>query len=127
MGDLTKNFSRFEFACKCGCGFDTVDFLLVIVLQDVADHFGKRVLISGGNRCFQRNLDTPGAARDSEHVKGKAADIKVEDTAPKKVYDYLNKKYPNKFGIGLYSNRTHIDVREYRARWDSTKTRKGQK
>lgn len=25
MGDLTKNFNRFEFACKCGCGFDDIE------------------------------------------------------------------------------------------------------
>ena len=25
MGDLSENFSRSEFECKCGCGFATVD------------------------------------------------------------------------------------------------------
>ena len=29
MGDLTKNISRYEIACKCGCGFDTIDIEVV--------------------------------------------------------------------------------------------------
>ena len=32
MGDLTKNFSRSEFACKCGCGFDDIDLVLQSVI-----------------------------------------------------------------------------------------------
>ena len=119
MGDLTKNFSRSEFVCQCGCGFDTVDYMLVVVLQDIADYFKSSVYISGGNRCFQRNLNTQGAANNSEHIKAKASDIKVSGIEPIEVYNYLNKKYPNCFGVGLYSNRVHIDVRGTRARWKS--------
>ena len=39
MGDLTSNLSRHEFACECGCGFDTVDFELVTVIQKACNHF----------------------------------------------------------------------------------------
>lgn len=117
MGDLTKNFSRVEFTCECGCGFDTVDFSLIMVLQDVADYFETSVIISGGNRCFEKNCVTPGAAKDSLHMDGKAADIKIKGVSPSESYNYLNEKYHSKFGIGLYYNRVHIDVRATRARW----------
>ena len=33
MGDLTDNFSRSEFACKCGCGADAISLDLVERLQ----------------------------------------------------------------------------------------------
>lgn len=117
MGDLTKNFSRHEFACECGCGFDTVDYMLLIILQDLADHFGQPVAISGGNRCFTHNLATKGARRKSTHMEAKAADIKVEDTNPLLVYNYLTHKYPNSLGLGLYWNRVHVDSRDKAARW----------
>ena len=91
------------------------------MLQDIADRFNASVTISGGNRCFQRNMDTPGAAKGSYHVKAKASDIIVKGIRPIDVYNYLDSRYPNKFGIGLYFNRVHIDVRDSRARWDTTK------
>lgn len=118
MGDISKNFSRDEHACECGCGFDTVDVELNYVLQvHIRDYFNKEVTISGPNRCFERNIATPGASRDSLHVEGKAADIKVKDTSPQAVYTYLDRKFPNKYGIGLYPNRVHIDVRPIKTRW----------
>ena len=43
MGDLSENFSRHEFACKCGCGNDTVDAELIRVLQSVRARFGKPI------------------------------------------------------------------------------------
>lgn len=118
MNDLSKDFSRVEFACECGCGFDTVDAELLKVLQeDIRDYFKKEVTISGGNRCAARNAVTPGAARHSPHMEGKAADFKVKDTSPRAVYTYLDRKFPNKYGLGLYHNRVHFDVRPDRARW----------
>ncbi len=118
MGDISENFDRSEHACGCGCGFDTVDVELNEVLQnDVRDHFGAVVTISGPNRCFTRNLNTPGAAKDSLHTEGKAADIKVAGISPKEIFSYLDRRFPDKYGIGLYHNRVHVDVRPSKARW----------
>jgi hypothetical protein len=30
MGDVSKNLSRSEMACNCGCGFDACDIELVV-------------------------------------------------------------------------------------------------
>lgn len=117
MGDLSKNFSRSEFVCNCGCGFDTVDAELIMVLQDISDTFGAMIQVSGGNRCAFRNAGTEGAAKDSLHMDGKAADFRCRGIGPAIVYNFLNDKYPNKYGIGLYPDRVHIDVRKKRARW----------
>ncbi len=118
MGDLSKDFSRKEFKCKCGCTFDTVDAELLKVLQeDVRDYYNKKVTILSGCRCFMYNMHTLGAARGSQHVEGKASDFTVEGVAPLAVYTHLNKKYPGKYGIGLYHNRVHFDSREEEARW----------
>ncbi len=110
MGNLSKNFSRHEFACKCGCGFDTVDCELIIVVQDVRDHFGKRTNISCGCRCKMHNTMIEGSLF-SKHMWGQAADIIVIQTHPNEVYKYLDKKYHSKYGVGGYNHHTHVDVR----------------
>lgn len=118
-GDLSANFSRKEWACKCGCGFDTVDAELVKILQEYRDEAKAIVIITphGGCRCPIQNKASGGAI-GSQHMKGKAADIHVKGKTPKEVFDYFDKKYPVKYGVGLYKTFTHIDVRNgLAARW----------
>ncbi len=132
MGDLTRNLSRSEITCECGCGFDTIDFALVEALQDAVFYFekqyGKKVIlqITGGNRCEKHNSTIEGASENSQHIYGKAVDHKfwiVEEDgartqiAPDIVFAYYGGKYESKFGIGRYGNRTHLDSRTNRARW----------
>ncbi len=130
MGNLTKNLSRSEFACRCACGFDTVDIELAPIIQDSADHFAAvdlidvRIDVTGPNRCVDHNKSEGGAA-NSQHIHGRAVDYKLfnratgEQIDPDRVADYLDSKYPGRFGIGRYSNRTHFDTRSNGpARWD---------
>ena len=124
MGDLTTNISRSEFACKCNCGFDTVDIALAEALQDCVDHFGHcYILITGPNRCEKHN-NSVGGALNSQHIYGRAADFRIFDVktrtqvSPVEVYDYMDKAYKGKYGLGLYSNRVHFDTRSGPcARW----------
>ena len=129
MGDLTKNLSRREMACRCDCGFDTVDIGLAEILQNAVDHFEREyncritLRIKGGNRCAKRNEETKGAAKNSQHIQARAADHQLflsdgGQIPPKKVADYYSSTYPGEYGIGRYSNRTHIDNRSGKcARW----------
>ena len=113
---LNKHFKRREFACRCGCGTSTVDAELLQVVTDVREHFGAPVVITSGHRCAKHNANV-GGAKNSMHLTGKAADIKVQGITPYHVWSYLTERYPNKYGIGSYPNFTHIDVREGCARW----------
>lgn len=130
MGNLSQNLSRKEFACKCGCGFDTVDHELVEVLQGCVDHFADlyhtavMIIITGPNRCIMHNIDV-GGADGSQHIKARAADFKLfihsgrDQIHPDEVAVYLDENYSDKFGIGQYTNRTHLDTRTNGpARWD---------
>jgi len=135
LGDLTPNISRYEVACQCGCGFDVYDVELSRAVQQSADFFKKRdgaekvmIDVFSGNRCFSHNMAIPNASRDSQHVKGKAIDYMVSTYKDGKwtlittseLSEYLDGKYPDKYGIGKYwSGRVHLDVRDYRARWSS--------
>jgi uncharacterized protein YcbK (DUF882 family) len=134
---LTKNLSREEFACPC-CGFDTIDFELVVALQDVVDHFQELfpmfdvgIHINSGNRCHAYNSITPGASNTSKHVQFRAADFFLYDkkTGNYKtgtrifegdVASYLEGKYTDTYGIGRYKGRTHLDTRTEKARWDNS-------
>lgn len=116
MGDLSEHFSRHEFACKCGCGFATVDLELIDVLEDLRSHFDGKVKINSGCRCPAHNRSI-GRSYDSEHTRGTAADVVVDGVPAAEVYGYLSRKYAGRYGVGKYNGRTHIDVRQRMARW----------
>lgn len=118
MMNISQHFRRSEFACRCGCGFDDVNLKLIEVLEDVRNHFNAPVYINSGCRCPRHNQSV-GGTRHSQHILGNAADISVKRVNPKSVADYLESKYPNKFGIGRYKTFTHIDVRSVKTRWGS--------
>ncbi|EJV6228549.1 DUF882 domain-containing protein [Salmonella enterica] len=114
---ISKYFKRKEFACKCGCGQDTVDAELLAILEDVREHFGKPVIINSANRCPAHNKRVGGASK-SVHLTGKAADIVVKGVAPDIVHAYLTAKYSGKYGIGKYKTFTHVDSRSKESRWN---------
>lgn len=118
MKSLNPYFSREEFECKCGeCGQDTVDAELLKVLTDLRVYFGAPVYINSANRCEEHNKKVGGSPR-SQHLTSKAADIRVKGHPPLEVYKYLDKEYPDTYGIGLYRSFVHIDVREGKSRWN---------
>ena len=116
---ITPHFIREEFACKgktCGCHGNTVDVNLAKALNLLRLHFNQPVKITSGFRCKKHNKAISGS-KNSQHMKGKAADFKVKNTSPRKVYLYLTDMYPDKYGIGQYKTFVHLDVRENKARW----------
>ena len=113
---LNLYFSREEFACKCGCGFSTVDTELLQILTNIRVHFGKPVIISSGCRCETHN-EKVGGLDISQHLLGRAADITVRDVDIRDVAAYVLATYPYDYGIGVYRTFLHIDSRSHKARW----------
>ena len=116
MGNLSNNFSRYEFTCRCGCGFNTVDTELITILEDLRIHFKQPITVNSGARCKDYNM-LVGGKTDSQHLIGRAADILIKDTPPRVVQFYLLEKYPEQYGIGVYTNFVHLDTRSKKARW----------
>ena len=116
MGDLSEHFSRWEFACPCGCGFDTVDVEQLIILEAVRKHFGQPIHINSGCRCLEYNR-TKDSEDTSQHVQGKATDFRVENVPAFLVYSFLTHRFPNKYGFGKYGMFTHADPRSVKVRW----------
>ena len=114
---ISKNFRVREFACKDGSDPIFIDDELVSVLQQIRDHFGKAVTITSAFRTASHNKKVGGATY-SQHLYGKAADIKVSGVAPSVVADYVETLMPNTGGIGRYATFTHVDVRKTKSRWN---------
>ena len=103
-----KWFKRSEFACKCGCGFDTVDFELVEILDAIRLYFEKPVIVTSGCRCLKWNTASGGSS-GSQHMLGRAADIKISGISPQLVAEVAAQ-----YGAsGIKSDRTftHVDTR----------------
>ena len=112
---LSTNFKVKEFACNDGTDPIFIDSELVTVLQKIRTHFGKPVTITSAYRTPPHN-SREGGTTYSQHLYGKAADIKISGVTPKKVADYAETLL-DKGGIGIYNTFTHIDVRSIKSRW----------
>lgn len=113
---LSTNFRVKEFACTDGSDPIFIDSDLVNVLQKIRTHFGKSVTITSAYRTPTKNKAC-GGSTFSQHLYGKAADIKISGVSPKSVAAYAETLLKNKGGIGIYSAFTHIDVRATKSRW----------
>ena len=113
---ISRYFDRSEFACKCGCGQDTVDVVLLEALEAIREHFGEPVRVTSGNRCERHNTRV-GGSEHSQHKKGRAADILVSGVSPAEVADYAESLG---MSVGRYDSFTHVDSRSGNpARWGS--------
>ena len=106
---ISPHFTRAEFACRCGCGVDTVDVELLELLEAIRDRFGP-VIINSGYRCVNHNRRA-GGAQKSYHTIGKAADIRIKSTPLGEVAEWLNHSYPDCYGVIEYPDWLHVDVR----------------
>ncbi len=126
MGDTTRDFSRWEFACRCGCGFKDPHPLLVAGLQELRDRLGASIAVNSGCRCQAHNR-TAGGSAGSYHLPdlagwGRAADITADAPLEEIYAAALSVPQFYRGGIGVYFDdggpRVHVDVRpEGRARW----------
>lgn len=127
MGDLSKDFSSAEFACKCGkCGLPkSVHPALVAGLQKMRDATGKKITVNSGARCAEHNRAVGGVGK-SEHIVTvedpvcKAADIEIEGLTSEEAFKIAETipEFQNA-GVGVYDpdKIVHVDIRDHKARW----------
>lgn len=116
---VSAHFNRSEFACKCGCGFDTVDAQTLEILEAVREHFKQAVIITSAARCEAHNAAV-GGVKNSLHTQGRACDISVRNHSPDVVASFVDSIMPARGGVGTYpdNNFVHIDTRSGNpARW----------
>jgi len=114
---ISKHFQRSEFLCGCyECGFDAVDAELLMVLEDLRDHYCLPVRITSGCRCRSHN-DYVGGSPLSKHCLGTAADVVVVGIDPHDVFKYLEVRWKGLYGLGDGRNFSHVDMRANATRW----------
>ena len=109
------NFTREEFICPCGCGFDDIDPLIVSTLQRLRDEVQRPVVVNSGCRCRSHNAAVKGS-KSSQHLRGKAADIKIEGLTSGQIIDIIRRLYlDGEIYVGyvyaINGASVHVDVR----------------
>lgn len=125
---LTKNFSLHEFDCKDGSIMP--DGVLVNIkklannLQVIRNYIGLPVIINSAYRTPSHNKKV-GGSPTSQHLYGKAADIRVVGMSPEQLREIILELIKEgkilEGGVGIYNNFVHYDIRGNRARWDYRK------
>lgn len=120
---LAPDFKVRELRCRDGTDTIMVDEVLTVVLQCIREHFGKAVTITSGYRTPAHNAAV-GGAKSSQHLLGRAADIRVQGVSVEDVAAYAESLLPNCGGIGRYPVKVgratgwvHLDTRAEKARW----------
>ena len=120
---LAPDFKVRELRCRDGSDTVMVDETLTVVLQCIREHFGKPVTITSGYRTAAHNAAVGGAKR-SQHLLGRAADIRVQGVSVEDVAAYAESLLPDCGGIGRYPVKAgratgwvHLDTRATKSRW----------
>lgn len=123
---LAPGFRVREFRCKDGSDEILVDEALVLLLQCIREHFGKAVTITSGYRTPTHNAKV-GGSKSSQHLLGRAADIRVQGVSVEDVAAYAESLMPGWGGVGRYpkdaahprrkTGWVHIDTRPNKSRW----------
>lgn len=112
--DGIKYWTREEFRCQCGgkyCnGFPAEpDQTLVMLLEDVREHFGRPGHRSSGLRCKTWNA-IQGGVDTSRHMSGKAMDFRIEGHTAAQVLGYLQQHPSCRYAYDIDGTYVHVDV-----------------
>lgn len=117
---LTKNFTKSEFECPCGCGQQSVDMELAEKLQLLRDKVDRPLKITSGYRCITHNAAV-GGSQNSKHRYGMAADWRTENRSINPVALGILASAVGFGGIGIYwyagNMFCHADTRGTKATW----------
>lgn len=122
--NLTQHFKLEEFDCRDGSPTPQhIQIRLVELamnLEKLRAYLGAPITITSGYRTPEYNRKVGGAPR-SQHVEGRAADIRVQGLSPAQVAAKIEELIANgdmaQGGIGIYNSWVHYDIRGVRVRW----------
>lgn len=117
---LSKNFTREEFKCPCGCTRQMVDSELAEKLQLIRDKVDRPLKITSGYRCILHNAAVGGSS-GSKHRYGMAADWRTANRSINPVALGILAVEAGFGGVGIYwyGNYAfvHADTRNAKATW----------
>lgn len=131
---VSRHFTVAEFACRDGSPYPA-DWIpdrltaLCSVLDTIREAWGAPLIVVSGYRspAYNAAIAAESAARNgvsgvasaSQHVQGRAADVKPTDATPERVAElwrvakrlYAAGQTPALGGLGVYGGWIHVDVR----------------
>ena len=123
---ITENFYNTEFDCKDGAPYPEDWYVtrllpLCIALETIRKSCGGHpITITSGFRTAGHNKKV-GGKKNSYHLKGKAADIKIKGMKPsdvaKIIKGLIKRGSIPQGGIGEYKTFVHYDTRGTLVRW----------
>ena len=112
---ISEHFKVKEFACKDGSPIVFVDNYIVTLQEILRQRINKPIIITSGYRTPKWN-EKCGGAKYSYHMRGMAADIRVDGMTAKELAKELDKIVEKSCGIIVYQNWIHFDVRNKKYR-----------
>lgn len=101
-------FKLSEFACGCGCGFDSPSMELVDRLEHARELYGQPIRVNSGCRCRAHNKAVGGVS-GSAHLSGQAGDLSCISSTNR--FKLINSLYGAGFRrIKVYKRWIHVDV-----------------
>lgn len=122
---LTENFSKAEFDCKDGSEMpkEVLENVKELAknMQVLRDELGLPIHLTSAYRSPSHNRKAGGKS-NSQHLYGKACDMKVKGMTPKQVLLVIERLIKEgkmmQGGIGVYNTFLHYDIRNSKARWN---------
>lgn len=110
MGDISKNFDKSEFMCKCGCKKSLYNERFLEKLQTLRDYIKTPITVSSGYRCSKHDKAVGGTGYGT-HTLGIAADITAKGMTSKQLA--FAAESLGFGGIGLIDSKyVHVDMRD---------------
>ncbi len=131
---ITENFRTREFACKDAARtpypskwIDDRLLALCQVLERIRAKVGRSLVIKSGFRTHDHNDKQKGAAKNSQHLYGRAADFRcvnpkgIVSIGPRQLYqivlEMISKGEIPDGGVGSYAGHVHYDIGAPGRRW----------
>jgi len=122
--EAVSYFKISEFDSKDGAEMPSDVKMNVIELIDnlnvLRQELGSPLFVNSGYRSPEHNKSIGGSI-NSQHLTGKAADIRSNEYTPKqikkKIEELIKVGRMKQGGLGLYSTFCHYDIRGNKARW----------
>ncbi len=106
---MYKHFSLREFECKCGCGKNDVQAVLIEMLDKARELAEVPFVVTSGCRCENHNREIGGSEK-SGHISGEAADIAVNSRTRYAVLKGIIKAGFKR--IGVSKDFIHVDIKQ---------------
>lgn len=105
MVQVSTHLHKKDIACKCGCGKNYLDPLLIDLLEKLALYFNRQILVYVGASCEKHHYVLNCSIA---HISGNAVDFSIPGVRSHDVADVL-RGFTNECEIISYRTFVHVE------------------